>query len=48
MGEMTLHNPNSFVDLATTETDFGRPKQWFLASQSVKRTALLSAPSSSG
>jgi hypothetical protein len=26
IGEMTPHNPDSFIDLSTTETDFGRPK----------------------
>jgi hypothetical protein len=26
IGEMTPRNPDSFIDLSTTETDFGRPK----------------------
>jgi Domain of Unknown Function (DUF1080)/GMC oxidoreductase len=26
IGEMTPHNPDSFIDLSATETDFGRPK----------------------
>jgi hypothetical protein len=26
IGEMTPHNPDSFIDLSTTETDFDRPK----------------------
>jgi hypothetical protein len=26
IGEMTPHNPDSFIDLSTVDTDFGRPK----------------------
>src|SRR4051794_41629033 len=26
IGEMTPRNPDSFIDLSTTDTDFGRPK----------------------
>jgi len=26
IGEMTPRNPDSFIDLSTIETDFGRPK----------------------
>jgi hypothetical protein len=26
IGDMTPHNPDSFIELSTTETDFGRPK----------------------
>jgi hypothetical protein len=26
IGEMTPRNPDSFIDLSTTETDFNRPK----------------------